>query len=128
MKLFDFLNQEQAKADELSKKATAFGEKAKADPAGAFTALLSKPKKGNEQTAEGQILKQRDMFKKNGFKEYTFHANHDCCDICAKLNGKHFPISRLKIGTNAPPMHDGCKCSISAYEDDEEYKKWLNSL
>ena len=82
----------------------------------------------DHSTMCNQILAARDNMIKNGFKEYTFHANHDCCDICAKLNGKHFPISRLKIGTNAPPMHDGCKCSISAYENDEEYKKWLNSL
>lgn len=75
-----------------------------------------------------QILKARDNMLKNGAEEYIFVANRDCCAICATLNGKHFPISKLKIGVNAPPMHDGCRCSIAAYEDEAEYEAWLNSL
>ena len=65
---------------------------------------------------------------KNGFKEYTVIANSSCCDICAKLNGKHFAIKDLKIGVNAPPMHEKCSCSIAAYEDSQEYEEWLNNL
>ena len=75
-----------------------------------------------------RILAQRDSFLKNGFKEYTFIANKDCCDICARLNGKHFAIKDFKIGVTAPPMHDKCKCSIAAYEDDSEYNAWLDFL
>lgn len=75
-----------------------------------------------------QILLQRDSIRKNGFSEYEFIANRNCCEICARLNGKHFPISALKIGVNAPPMHEGCKCSIAAYEDRQAYEDWLNSL
>lgn len=66
-----------------------------------------------------QILKARDSIRKNGFKEYVFIANRNCCAICAALDGQHFPISKLKIGVNAPPMHDGCSCSIAAWEDGE---------
>lgn len=75
-----------------------------------------------------QILKQRDSLQRNGFKEYEFIANRGCCAACAALNGKHFPISKLKIGVTAPPMHDGCRCSIAAYEDDADYEAWLKSL
>ena len=75
-----------------------------------------------------QTLQQLDGIKRNGFKHYTFIANRDCCELCANLNGKHFPISRLKIGKNAPPMHEGCRCSIAAYENDENYEEWLNHL
>lgn len=75
-----------------------------------------------------QILALRDSLKKNGFKEYEFIANSDCCSVCGELNGKHFPVSKLKIGVNAPPMHEGCSCSIAAYSDREEYDQWLNSL
>lgn len=64
-----------------------------------------------------QILKQRDDIRRNGFKRYVFIANRNCCPICADLDGKSFPISKLKIGVNAPPMHDGCTCSIAAWED-----------
>ena len=68
-----------------------------------------------------QTLLQRDSIRKNGFTEYKFHANSDCCEICSKLNGKHFPLSALEIGVNAPPMHEKCKCSISAYSDRKEF-------
>lgn len=74
-----------------------------------------------------QILAARDNMLKNGFTEYEFIANHDCCSVCARLNGKHFPIAKLEIGVNAPPMHDGCKCSVSSYENDSEYEAWLDN-
>lgn len=75
-----------------------------------------------------QILAQRASMRKNGFKEYEFIANKKCCEKCAALNGKHFLLSDLKIGVNAPPMHEGCSCSIAAYEDSADYEAWLNSL
>lgn len=85
----------------------------------------------NDRSINGiseQILAQRDSFVRNGFRSYTFHANRDCCEICATLNGKHFPISKFKIGVTAPPMHDKCRCSISAYEETIDYEAWLDHL
>ena len=73
-----------------------------------------------------QIKAQRDSFIRNGFDEYEFIANHDCCSVCGELNGKHFPVSELQIGVNAPPMHEGCRCSIAAYSDRKEYEEWLD--
>lgn len=73
-----------------------------------------------------QILKQRDSMLKNGFEEYEFIANRSCCKICARLNGKHFPVDNLEIGVNAPPMHDGCSCSIAAYVDRRELDEILD--
>ena len=69
----------------------------------------------SSEGASKQILAMRDKMKKNGFKEYEYIANKGCCKICAKLDGKHFPISKLEIGVNAPPMHEGCCCSITSY-------------
>ena len=95
---------------------------------------LDKPKKVQKKPALSieeismQILDQRDSMVRNGFTKYEFIANSGCCGICAKLDGKHFAISRLKIGVNAPPMHDGCRCSIAAYQSDAEYEAWLNHL
>lgn len=83
-----------------------------------------------DQSIEGiskQILASRDNMKRNGFTHYVYIANRDACDCCRQLHEKVFPISQLKIGVNAPPMHDECKCSIAAYEDRAEYEKWLNS-
>lgn len=87
------------------------------------------PKRDNSiEAITKQILAQCDGIRKNGFKEYRFNANRNCCEICAELNGKHFLVSELEIGKNAPPMHEGCSCSISAYQDRREYEAWLNSL
>lgn len=77
---------------------------------------------------EKQILAQRDSFIRDGVTQYTFIANSSCCEICAKLNGKHFPVSSLEIGVNAPPMHDKCRCSIAGYEEFADYEEWLDYL
>ena len=73
-----------------------------------------------------QILAAKENMVRNGFKEYEFIANRGCCAACAALNGKHFPISKLKIGVNAPPMHDGCSCSIASYVDRRELDEILD--
>ena len=80
------------------------------------------------EIVRSQILAQRDSLIRNGFKRYEFIANSDCCDVCRKLNGRHFSVSKLETGVNAPPMHEGCRCSISAYSDRQEYEDWLNSF
>lgn len=73
-----------------------------------------------------QILAQRDSLIRNGFKRYEFLANHDCCEVCGKLHGKSFSLSKLEIGVNAPPMHEGCSCSIAAWTDRKEYEEWIS--
>jgi SPP1 gp7 family putative phage head morphogenesis protein len=109
MALFSFLQKPQPKLEAK----TATPRKGKAVPAEVITA---------------QILAQRDSLRRNGFKRYAFVANGGCCPDCADLNGKTFALSRLKCGTNAPPMHEGCRCSICAYESDVDYEAWLNRL
>ena len=34
----------------------------------------------------------------------------------------------MRIGENAPPIHPNCRCSISAYFDDDGYDEWLDSF
>lgn len=80
------------------------------------------------ELARVQTEAQRQSFERNGFTEYTFIALADCCDICAEINGKHFKVKDMMPGENAPPMHPHCRCSISAYEDSEEYEAWLDFL
>lgn len=105
--------------DLLMKKANSFAE--------AKTEELNK-RLNKVEDISGQILAARDSMIANGFKKYEYIANRDCCEVCAKLNGKHFLVSSLKIGVNAPPMHEGCSCSITPYESRKEYEEWLNSL
>lgn len=130
MALFDCLNKAQKKIDELQKKAETLTAKLESNPKAATEAFLKeKPNPGPTiEDISKQTLKQRDSMKRNGFKEYTFIANSGCCDCCAALNRKHFQIAKLKIGINAPPMHDGCRCSIAAYDDAEDYEAWLDNL
>lgn len=80
------------------------------------------------ELARVQTEAQKESMIANGFTEYTFHANSRCCDVCSALNGKHFKIKDMLSGLNAPPMHPNCRCSVSAYEDSEEYEAWLDFL
>ncbi len=80
------------------------------------------------ELARVQTAAQHQSFETNGFEEYTFHTNTGCCDICAKLDGKHFKVKDMQPGLNAAPMHPNCRCSVSAYEDSEEYENWIDFL
>ena len=80
------------------------------------------------ELARVQTEAQKLSFERNGFEQYTFLALGDACGICKELNDKHFYVKDMMPGTNAPPMHPNCRCSTSAYEDGEEYDKWLEHL
>ncbi len=137
MGIFDFVAKVQEKINDIQKKIeTTSLESILAKKKEKPRNVAPSPRKAAKaekpiQSMEGvsaQIIAQRDSLKRNGFKEYEFIANRTCCEICGKLNGKHFLLTEFQIGVNAPPMHDGCRCSIAAYEDEEEYEQWLNSL
>lgn len=80
------------------------------------------------ELARVQTEAQKLSFERNGFEQYTFHALGDACGICKDIDGEHFNVKDMMPGKNAPPMHPNCRCSTSAYEDDEEYEKWLEHL
>lgn len=75
-----------------------------------------------------QTEAQKQSFVKNGFEQYTFIVNGGCCEICEAIKGKHFRVSKMMPGLNAPPMHPHCRCSVAAYEDSDEYEEWLDYL
>lgn len=80
------------------------------------------------ELARVQTEAQRQSFERNGFEEYEFIANSGCCADCKAIDGKHFRISKMMPGENAPPMHPHCRCSTAAYEDSAEYEAWLDHL
>lgn len=85
------------------------------------------------ELARVQTEAQKQSFIRNGFTMYTFHCNenpsrHGTCSRCRSLNGKHFKVEDMMPGDNAPPLHPHCRCSTSAYEDNEEYEAWLDYL
>lgn len=99
--------------------------------------LLADPNKGATYNAERlmrtelarvQTEAQKQSFKRNGFSEYEFIANSGCCDICQRLNGKHFRVDKMMPGENAAPLHPHCRCSTAAWEDSEEYNAWIDYL
>ena len=81
------------------------------------------------ELARVQTEAQKQSFIRNGFEEYEYVAcsKTDICSICQALDGKHFKIEDMMPGTNAPPMHPRCHCSVAAYMDDEAYEEWINS-
>jgi SPP1 gp7 family putative phage head morphogenesis protein len=119
MGLLDLITRAQEKLQALQEKInnTRLGEVPK-----------EKSRKAVRPSVADQTKAQCDSFIRNGFDEYEFVANRDCCSLCGELNGKHFRVSDLVIGVNAPPMHDGCRCSIAAYSDQSEYDEWLDFL
>ncbi len=80
------------------------------------------------ELARVQTEAQKQSFERNGFEEYTFLALGDACPICKALDEKHFKAKKMMPGTNAPPMHPRCRCSVAAYEDSEDYEEWLDFL
>lgn len=44
------------------------------------------------ELARVQTEAQKQSFIRNGFEEYEFIANGDCCDVCKGINDKHFVI------------------------------------
>lgn len=80
------------------------------------------------ELARVQIEAQKQSYIRNGFSKYEFIVNGDCCKICAAIAGKHFDVSEMMPGENAPPMHPNCRCSTAAWEDSREYDAWLDHL
>lgn len=51
--------------------------------------------------------------------EYRFLASLDCetCPLCGALDGKIFKVKDANIGTNFPPLHNGCRCTTIAHHE-----------
>jgi SPP1 gp7 family putative phage head morphogenesis protein len=85
------------------------------------------------ELARVQTEAQKQSFERNGFDMYQFICNenptkHGTCSICRGLNGRHFKVADMMPGTNAPPMHPHCRCSVAAWEDNQDYEEWLDYL
>lgn len=80
------------------------------------------------ELARVQIGAQKKSFDANGFDQYEFIANVNCCSVCQGLNGKHFEVKKMMPGENAAPIHPNCRCSVAAYMDSKDYDEWLDFL
>lgn len=99
-----------------------------ADPKTGGGAVYCMERLMRTELARVQTEAQKQSFERNNFDEYEFIANGGCCPICQALHGKHFKVSKMMPGENAPPMHPQCRCSTAAYSDRKEYEEWLDFL
>ena len=55
-----------------------------------------------------------DLYKQNNITEVRFLAalSDRTCPICEALNGQVFQIKELQQGSNQPPIHANCRCSL----------------
>lgn len=81
------------------------------------------------ELARVQTEAQKESYKDENINEYEYIACGlaDCCDICRVLDGKHFKVSKMVVGENAPPRHPNCHCSTGPYLDFNGYDEWLDS-
>lgn len=66
----------------------------------------------------------RSGYEEAGIDRYRFVATLDShtSEICAELDGKVFPVSEAKAGTNLPPMHPWCRSTTIAEIDESTLK------
>lgn len=57
---------------------------------------------------QGELASYREL----GVEEYIYMGGG--CEICAQLGGRSFRLDEAEAGTNLPPMHPNCKCTIVA--------------
>lgn len=79
------------------------------------------------ELARVQTEAQKESYKDENIEEYEYIACGlaDCCDICRALDGKHFKLSKMVVGENAPPMHPNCHCATAPWFDRNEFDKYL---
>jgi hypothetical protein len=113
--------------------------KAEADGINLFDAIsqrigeweLTRPGKvaDNEVVRQGNAV-TREVYRGSGVTKLRWVANSDCCPICGELDGKIVGIEDTFVDKMteapgeqkmtiyhdvfAPPLHQGCTCSISA--------------
>lgn len=79
------------------------------------------------ELARVQTEAQKQSFERNDFEEYIFLALGNACPVCRALDEKHFKVTKMLPGTNAPPMHPNCRCSTASYMYSAEYEAWIGS-
>ena len=63
---------------------------------------------------EMQITAKLKGFELSGCKQYRYFCENSdsSCEICMELDGQDFDIDEASFGTNLPPMHPNCRCTI----------------
>ena len=66
-------------------------------------------------------LAVRDAYRTDGVRKYTYRAVLDerTTETCKGMDGKVFYVSDMKVGVNAPPMHQNCRSYTVPLREDE---------
>lgn len=85
---------------------------------------VSKSQAGNiimTESAAFSAKAQEKCYADLGIKEFQVVETLDSvtCDICAEMDGQHFPMSDYKIGVTVPPFHPRCRGCTCPYFDDD---------
>lgn len=75
-----------------------------------------------------QLAAQKASYETYGYKEYMYIAEPTACKKCKPLDKQIFPVSEMKPGKNASPMHPFCKCSTAAHASRAELNKKIENL
>lgn len=74
-------------------------------------------------------------FANHGVKTYRFVATIDSrtSDICRSMHRKTFPMSEMRIGINAPPLHPNCRSVIVPVREVEtpltiSFNEWIDKF
>lgn len=66
-----------------------------------------------------EIRETNDDYDVAGYYQILSALDLSTCDICGSLDGKIFKNKDAKVGINYPPFHQGCRCTVVPYFDDE---------
>lgn len=82
-----------------------------------------------------RIKKELEEFKEADIQEYSILVIDDekTCERCRKFKNQKLAVKNAKIGINAPPFHDGCRCDVVAVlpteeELDREWEEFKKSI
>lgn len=66
-------------------------------------------------------MSNKDCLNDLGVEEFEVIETLDgrTCEQCQDMDKKHFPMSELKTGINAPPFHNRCRGTTCPYFNDE---------
>lgn len=73
------------------------------------------------ESAAMSAMGQKAAFGDLGVEEFEIveTLDHITCDVCAGMDGQHFPMSDYEIGVTVPPFHPWCRGCTCPYFNDE---------
>ena len=65
-----------------------------------------------------------DRYKSSGTQKVRIIVDPDerTCDVCAKWDDETVEIAKAHVGTNCPPFHPRCRCTVAAVVEDKKAK------